>query len=92
MIKGLIFAYVIIGALYFLLNVWGLCGSIIYNSIIGIMPIKHWNGKTMKDLIDETWKMVNNNSAKFAIFAFVVSFIGGVIWPVTIIRVITKNS
>jgi len=88
MIKYLVFAYVVIGALYFCTNVCAFYWSAYRNSVLDIMPNPVFDGDSAKDVREDIEEMFGHNDAKIAMFLFGVSFIGGAIWPIAIYSIV----
>lgn len=83
MIKGIIFAYVVIAMLYYLLTVCLFASKTIENSIIDIMPII--NGDTLSDLKKDVRDMVHDNDILCFLVISICGLIGGFGLPILII-------
>lgn len=90
MIKGIIFAYVVIAMLYYLLTVVLFCSTTIKNSIIGIMPM-HSDGNTINDLSEWAIKFCKNNSIIYFIFISILGLIGGFALPIILLSKLIKS-
>ena len=90
MVKGIIFAYVVIAMIYYLLTVVVFCSNIVRNSIVGIMPI-YSDTTTINDLNDSIMKICKNNSAIYFIFISICGLIGGFGLPIMLLSKLIKS-
>lgn len=90
MIKGIIFAYVVIAMIYYLLTVVLLCSTTIRNSIVGIMPM-FGNSDTINDISDSIMKICKNNSVIYFIVISICGLIGGFGLPIMLLIQIIKS-
>jgi len=90
MIKGLIFAYIVMAMIYYLLTVVVFCSNIVRNSIVGIMPI-YSDTTTINDLNDSIMKICKNNSAIYFIFISICGLIGGFGLPIMLLSKLIKS-
>jgi len=90
MIKGIIFAYIVMAMIYYLLTVVVFCSNIVRNSIVGIMPI-YSDTTTINDLNDSIMKICKNNSAIYFIFISICGLIGGFGLPIMLLSKLIKS-
>ena len=88
-IKGIIFAYVIIAMGYYFLTVCLFASKKVEDSIIDIMPL--CEGDSLKDVKEGIDSIVNGNDILWFLFISVCGLIGGFGLPIIILSKVFKR-